>query len=212
MARATDAIFPISLWRDKAFQLKQVRRVLWLALFFVVQTTLLLGVFYHQWLGKLVAGNSPLLFASEELGLIDERIPSVGSAMGQWLLIMLAINAVLMLGLGLYILRRMANPQLALTRALNEIGDGHLNVRLRTGDKEEFNEVCEALNRALEKVQNHIDDARRQAAIIESLDQQPYPDEQAMRDALERCHASLAFFESAQAGEPNRPSANGAHH
>ena len=59
----------------------------------------------------------PLLFASEELGLIDERIPSVGSAMGQWLLIMLAINAVLMLGLGLYILRRMANPQLALTRA-----------------------------------------------------------------------------------------------
>ena len=212
MARSTDARFPVSLWRDKAFQLKQVRRVLWLALFFVVQTTLLLGVFYHQWLGRLMAGNSPLLFASEELGLLADRVPSVSTAMGQWLLIMLAINAVVMLGLGIYILRRMANPQLALTRALNDIGDGHLEVRLRTGDQDEFHEVCEALNRALEKVQQHIDDARRQAAIIDTLDQQPYPDEQAMRDALRQCHASLAFFESPRAGDTDRPSANGAHH
>ena len=47
MARSSDAAFPLSLVRDKTFQMRQVRRVLLLTLFFIVQSTIVLGVFYH---------------------------------------------------------------------------------------------------------------------------------------------------------------------
>ena len=148
MARSSDAAFPLSLVRDKTFQLRQVRRVLLLAGFFIVQSTLLLGVFWHNLLGDMVAGNAPLLFASEDLRLLAERIPSTGTVMGEWLVAMLAVNAVVTGTLCLWILRRLGNPILAIRRALNEIGDGNLDVRLRTGDAHEFNELTVALNRA----------------------------------------------------------------
>ena len=82
MARSSDAIFPLSLIKDKTFQLRQIRRVMWITLFFVVQSTLLLGIFYHNLLGEIVQGTAPLLFASEEMKLISERVPTAGAVMG----------------------------------------------------------------------------------------------------------------------------------
>jgi len=45
MARSSDAVFPLSLVKDKAFQTRQIRRVFWLTLFFIVQSTIVLGFF-----------------------------------------------------------------------------------------------------------------------------------------------------------------------
>ena len=81
--------------------------------------------------------------------------------MGKWLVAMLAVNAVVTGALCVWILRRLGNPILAIRRALNEIGDGNLEVRLRTGDAREFNELTVALNRALEEVQGRIRDGAR---------------------------------------------------
>lgn len=196
MARSSDAVFPLSLVRDRTFQMRQLRRVLWLTVFFIVQTTLLLGVFHHRLLSSLASGNAPLLFASEDLGVLSDGVPSVADAMGSWLLVMLLLNALVTGAIGVWIVRKLGNPLLALQRALNDIGEGKLDTRLRQGDAAEFAELSDAFNRALEAVQSRIDDARAATVALASLDEQPTPDPAAMRAALERCRTSLDWFEA----------------
>lgn len=206
MARSSDAAFPLSLVRDKAFQLRQIRRVLALTVFFIVQSTLVLGIFYHLFLGRLVEGNAPLLFASEDMGAMSEAIPPMGTVLGQWLVVMLVLNAVVTTAIAVYILRRLGNPILAIRRALNEIGDGNLDVRLRVNDSREFGELCEALNRALEQVQNKIGEARSITRIVETLDNQPLPDEVDVVKALTECRDVLSYFDQKVAGNDGQQS------
>ena len=204
MARSSDAAFPLSLVRDKAFQIRQIRRVLALTLFFIVQSTLVLGIFYHLFLGRLVEGNAPLLFASEDMGAISEAIPPLGTVLGQWLVVMLVINAVVTTGIAVYILRRLGNPILAIKRALNEIGDGNLDVRLRINDSREFGELCEALNRALEQVQGKIGEARTITRVIDTLDNQPLPDDVDVVKAMIECRDVLSYFDQRTAENDER--------
>lgn len=200
MARSSDAVFPLSLIRDRTFQMRQLRRVLALTAFFILQSTLLLGVFHHNLLGNLVAGNAPLLFASEDIASLGSSVPSVSGLMGRWLVVMLAMNAVVTGIIGVWIVRKLGNPMLAIRRALNEIGDGNLEVRLREGDSSEFAELATALNRALESVQTHVVEARRATAIIDALDEQPLPDAGEMRAALVKCRDNLAWFDRRTTG------------
>jgi len=200
MARSSDAAFPLSLLRDKAFQLRQIRRVLYLTLFFIVQSTLVLGIFYHTFLGNLVAGNAPILFASEDMGAMADAIPPLGTVLGQWMVVMLLINAIVTIGVAVYILRKLGSPLLAIRRALNEIGDGNLSVRLRVHDSREFGELCDALNRALEQVHGKISEARELTRVIESLEDQPVPDEKTVLKAMTECRDVLSYFDQKSAG------------
>ena len=205
MARSSDAAFPLSLIRDKVFQLRQIRRVMLLTLFFIAQSTLVLGIFYHTFLGKLVAGNAPLLFASEDLGTMAEAVPALSTVLGQWLVVMLVLNAIVTTVIAVYILRKLGNPILAIKRALNEIGDGNLNVRLRVNDSRDFSELCEALNRALEQVHGKINEARELTRVI---DDQPQPSEQTLRKAITECRNVLSYFDDKQAGNDESASRN----
>lgn len=206
MARSSDAAFPMSLVRDKTFQLRQIRRVLLLTVFFIVQSTLVLGVFYYTFLGNLVEGNAPLLFASEDMGGLSDSIPAMGTVLSKWLLVMLLVNGVVTVAIAVYILRRLGNPILAIRRALNEIGDGNLEVRLRANDTQEFSELCEALNRALEQVHCKIREARQLTRVLDTLDNQPAPDEESVRQALVECRDVLSYFDS-KPDAGNEPSA-----
>ncbi len=195
MARSSDAAFPLSLVRDKTFQMRQVRRVLLLTVFFIAQSTIVLGVFYHYFLGSLVEGTAPLLFASEDLAAFSEQIPNLSTVLGKWLLVMLLINALVTTAIAVYVLRKLSNPILAIKRALNEIGSGNLSVRLRTGDSDEFSELCDALNRALEQIHERISSARELTRVIEQLEDQPEPDDAAVRKALNECREVLSYFD-----------------
>lgn len=211
MARSSDAIFPLSLIKDKTFQLRQIRRVLWICLFFVVQSTLLLGVFYHNILGEIVEGTAPLMFASEEMQSLSERVPTAGAVMGKWMLWMLALNAVVTVAIAVYILRKLGNPMLAMRRALNDIGKGNLDVRLRTGDSTEFSELSVALNSALEQIQRHIQQAHKETQLLDNLDQQPVPDSAELKKALLNCRTALDYFDGDVVDEADRPAANRNH-
>jgi len=209
MARSSDAAFPLSLVKDKAFQMRQIRRVLWLTLFFVVQSTIVLGLFYHYLLGEMVAGTAPLLFASEDLQLLTESVPSTKEVMTRWIFIMLGINALVTLAIGVYIMRKLGNPLLAIRRALNELGDGNLEVRLRAGDSKEFSELSEALNRALEQIHEKVEEARQQTRILDTLEQQPRPDAKQIEQALINCRDALGFFNNGAVANDEKPAANG---
>ena len=208
MARSSDAVFPLSLVRDKTFQMRQLRRVLLLTGFFILQSTLLLGIFHYQLLGSLVSGNAPMLFASEDIARMADAVPSVGAAMSKWLLIMLLMNAVVTAVIGVWVIRKLGGPILAMRRALNDIGDGKLDTRLRASDAKEYAELVEALNRAVATVQSHVSDARKATAILDSLEDQPHPDATAVRNALRSCRDELAWFkvdsESGSVAEPDR--------
>lgn len=194
MARSSDAAFPMSLIRDKAFQLRQVKRVFFLTIIFIVQSTLMLGVFYHHLLGDLVAGNAPLLFASEDMGAMAETVPSLASVLGQWLLVMLFVNAAITTAIAVFILRRLGNPILALRRVLNEIGDGNISTRLRVGDASEFEELYVALNRAMSQINEKIKKAHELTSIVEQLDDQPAADDESVRNAMIECREVLNYF------------------
>lgn len=200
MARSSDAAFPLSLIRDKAFQLRQIRRVLLITVLFVIQSTLTLGLFYHSFLGDLVAGNAPLFFASEDLGVMADAVPPLSEVLGQWLLVMLLVNAVITTAIAVYILRKLGNPLLAIRRALNELGDGNLNVRLRADDSHEFGEIVDALNRALEQVHGKISEARDLTRVLDAQDEQPRPDDESVRQALSDCRDVLSYFDNKAAG------------
>lgn len=197
MARSSDASFPKSLFGDKAFQFRMIRRIMLMTAFFIVQSTIVLGIFYYAFLGKLVAGNAPLLFASEDMGGLGDAIPSMGSVIGSWLVVMLIINAIVTGSIAIYVLRKLGNPILAIKRALNEIGDGNLEVRLRTGDSLEFNELCVALNRALDQVHGKISEARELTKVMDELEDQPSPDDEQVRQALKDCRNVLTYFDRA---------------
>jgi methyl-accepting chemotaxis protein len=89
---------------------------------------------------------------------------------------------------------------MAIRRALNEIGDGNLNVRLRSNDANEFSELCEALNRAMEQVQSKIGEARALTRVLDTLENQPPPEDAQVRKAMVECRDVLSYFDGAKAG------------
>lgn len=211
MSRSSDASFPMSLFRDKTFQLRLIRRVALMALLFIIQSTVVLGVFYYSFLGKLVAGNAPLLFASEDMGGLGDAIPSMGSVLGSWLAVMLVINGLVTAMIGIYVLRKLGNPILAIKRALNEIGEGNLSVRLRMEDNGEFNELCIALNRALEQVNGKISEARQLTKVLDTLDDQPLPDNKAVLKAMQECRDVLKYFDTHKPAGNDSPDESARH-
>ena len=91
MARSSDSFFLLALLKDKTFQAREIRRVIAFATLYLVITTVMLAAMYHHMLGQLVSGNSPMLFVSEDMSLLNEQIPSMASVLGQWIVMMLSL-------------------------------------------------------------------------------------------------------------------------
>ncbi len=194
MDRSSDSIFPISLIRDRTFQAREIRRVIKLSLIYLAVTTVLVGVFYHQMLGRLIDGMAPLLFVSEDMALATEAVPSLSSVLGKWLVAMLVVNAVITVSLGIFITRKLGQPLLAIKRGLREVAAGNLNVRLRATDNNEFGELASDLSLALQRVREHVaaaktglDNESAEAAVAE------------VREALDWFQAEAANDDSAAA-------------
>ena len=172
MARASDSNILVAIIRDKTFQAREIRRVIKLSLAYLLITTALLGLFYNHMLGELTSGASPLLFASEDMGLVNEAVPPLGTVLLRWLVAMMVINVVLTLSLGVYITRKLGHPLMAIRRALREVAAGNLDVRLRESDNDEFSELSTELQNALQVVRNQVAEAKSSIAEGEDGDAQ----------------------------------------
>ncbi|MGB0866220.1 MAG: hypothetical protein ACPGSC_06910 [Granulosicoccaceae bacterium] len=189
MARASDHNFLLALLRDHTFQAREIRRVLLFTTIYVALTTVLLGFFYHYMLGSMVAGVSPLMFVSEDMQQIDDGVPGMGAMLGKWLLLMLVINLVITLVAGIYIVRKLGAPIMALRRVIREIGEGNFAVKVRKDKDSEFSDVFNTLADSSANLRAQIERARDQLKV-ESDD----PTE--LKRALERCRESLEYFKT----------------
>lgn len=196
MARSSDSNFLLALFRDKTFQAREIRRVILLASIYLVITTVLVGIFYHMILGKLIEGAAPLFFVSEDMELFNESLPGLTAVVGRWIVAMLIINVLVTVGIGTYIVRKLGHPILAIKRALREIGEGDLNVRLRESDNNEFGEIADELNNASSRIKKHIAEAKQEMTLLQELKNAPAANSADFDRALENCHQALNYFKS----------------
>lgn len=194
MARSSDSNFLLAIVRDKTFQAREIRRVIMLTFLYLAVTTALVGVFYHQMLGRLIEGMAPLLFVSEDMALANEALPGMSDVLGKWLIAMLLINAAITVGLSIFITRRLGHPILAIKRSLREIGDGNLDVRLRASDKGEFGEIAGELTAAMRSVREQIQAAKSGIAQVGDLDSTA-TNAESINHALQECRTALDYFQ-----------------
>lgn len=194
MSRSSDSNFLIALVKDKTFQASEIRRVVTLTFVYLVVTTVLVGIFYHQMLGRLLDGMAPLLFVSEDMALANEALPSMASVLGKWLTVMLVVNALITVSLGIYITRKLGHPILAIKRSLREIGKGNLDVRLREEDNKEFGEIVKELSSAMSSIREQIKAAKSgiEKAGATALDDTNTVDR---AQAIDACRDALDFFQ-----------------
>lgn len=190
MARSSDSPFLIALFRDKTFQAREIRRVILLSFLYLAITTLLVGAFYHQMIGRLLDGMAPLLFVSEDMALANEAIPTLGAVLGKWLIAMLVVNALITVSLSVYITRRLGHPILAIKRTLREIGNGNLDVRLRSDDSREFGEISRELTAAMHAIRQQISAAKQGIASVGSVGSDANTNQ-----ALNECRGALDYFQ-----------------
>lgn len=196
MARSSDSFFLLALIKDKTFQAREIRRVILLATIYLVVTTILLGIFYHVMIGKLVAGTAPLFFVSEDMQRFNEMVPGLAAVLGQWVVIMLVVNVVITTALSIYITRKLGHPLLAIKRALRDISEGDLNVRLRDSDNNDFAEITDGLNKAMKEVRRHIVSAKKEISTLSDLQHAPAQNEAEVKAAINNCKDALDHFKA----------------
>ncbi|MCB1754472.1 MAG: hypothetical protein KDJ38_03055 [Gammaproteobacteria bacterium] len=206
MARSSDSFFLLALLKDKTFQTREVRRVIYLSALYLLITTALLAVFYQQMLAQLVSGQLPMLFVSEDIALINEQIPSLSSVLGKWVLVMLGVNVIVTSLVGAYIIRKMGHPLLAIKRALGDLGNGKLDTKLRSSDSKEFAEISDAFNIALEQIRFKIEEAKNE---LQHPQEQPQPSADELQTSIKNCAVILDYFESTNIDGSQRTSAAG---
>lgn len=194
--RSSDSNFIVALFKDKTFQAREIRRVMFLAALYLVITTVLVGIFYHMILGKLIAGAAPLFFVSEDMELFNESLPGLTAVITRWVVAMLVVNVIVTAAIATYIIRKLGHPILAIKRALRDIGDGDLNVRLRERDNKEFGEISESLNIAVERIRKHIAEAKHEMSHLQELKNAPAANANDINQALDNCRDALNYFKS----------------
>ncbi len=200
MARSSDSFFLLAILKDKTFQAREIRRVIAFATLYLIITTVMLGLMYNQMLGQLVSGNSPMLFVSEDMNMLNEQIPSLGSVLGRWIVMMMVVNIVVTTLISMYIIRKLGTPLLAVKRALREIGQGNLNVRLRADDDKEFGDVSDALQEAVVSINQQISAAKGQMQTVQNLHQQA-ANSAKIEESLQSCSNALDFFTTAESAK-----------
>ncbi|MBX2886420.1 MAG: methyl-accepting chemotaxis protein [Granulosicoccus sp.] len=200
MARSSDSNFLLAIVKDKTFQAREIRRVILLAMTYLVVTTVLLGVFYHAMLGRLVDGAAPLFFVSEDMERFNEMVPGLASVLGRWMIVMLIVNVVITVLVGTYITRKLGHPLMAIKRALNEVGGGNLDVRLRESDSREFSELTVALNSAMGTIREQVKTAQDEFEQLEQIQNQPSTSAEDVQTAISKCKNALSYFTVADDG------------
>jgi methyl-accepting chemotaxis protein len=141
-----------SLSFEADFKRRQLARVLLFTLAYVAVSTVAVAVIYSISLRPLAAGQLPFYLSAERLQQAG-GVPGLTETLAIWLTLMTSLSAFFAIVVGLYFSHKLAGPIYRFKLELQRIADGRgwRTIRLRKGD--DFQDVADVLNRALEHVQ-----------------------------------------------------------
>jgi len=137
---------------ESDFKRRQLGRVLAFTFAYVAVSTAAVAVVYEICLRPLALGELPFYLRAEQLGK-GGGVPGLTETLAVWLTLMTSLSSFFAIVVGLYFSHKLAGPIYRFKLELQRIADGRerRTIRLRQGD--DFHDVAEALNRALEHVQ-----------------------------------------------------------
>jgi hypothetical protein len=164
-----------SLSFEPDFKRRQLGRVLLFTLAYVGVSTVAVAVIYSISLRPLAAGQLPFYLRVEDLKQAG-GIPGLTETLAVWVTLMTSLSALFAIVVGLYFSHKLAGPIYRFKLAgpiyrfkleLQRIADGRglRTIRLRKGD--DFQDVADVLNRALEHVQGTENLLRQQLELSE---------------------------------------------
>jgi hypothetical protein len=180
---------------ESDFKRRQLVRVLAFTLAYVAVSTVAVAVVYSISLRPLAAGELPFYLRAEQLRQAG-GVPGLAETLSIWVTLMTSLSAFFAIVVGLYFSHKMAGPIYRFKLELQRIADGRdwRAIRLRKGD--DFHDVADALNRALERAQGTESLLREQ---LEQAEHRLQELRQALRDHpndRERLERILSKLES----------------
>lgn len=139
---------------EQNFKQRQLVRVLGFSAAYVAISTVAVAVFYQRLVAPMAAELPPDAL----------QPPGLAQAVGVWATLMMGLSALFATATGLYFGHKLAGPLYRFKTELRRIADGKpvRRITLRAGD--EFHDVADALNDALERVE------RAEGALVEQLE------------------------------------------
>jgi methyl-accepting chemotaxis protein len=155
-----------SLSFEPDFKRRQLGRVLLFTLAYVAVSTVAVAVIYSISLRPLAVGQLPFYLRAENLRRAG-GVPGLTETLAVWVTLMTSLSAFFALVVGLYFSHKLAGPIYRFKLELQRIADGRgwRTIRLRKGD--DFQDVADVLNRALEHVQGTENLLRQQLELSE---------------------------------------------
>lgn len=184
-----------SLSFESDFKRRQLGRVLVFTVAYVAVSTFAVAAVYAISLRPLALGQLPFYLRAEQLRQAG-GLPGLTETLAVWVTLMTSLSAFFAIVVGLYFSHKLAGPIYRFKLELQGIADGRgwRPIRLRRGD--DFQDVADVLNRALEHVQNTESLLRQQ---LEHAEHRLQELRQALRDHpndRERLERILSKLES----------------
>jgi methyl-accepting chemotaxis protein len=167
-----------SLSFESDFKRRQLGRVLAFTIAYVAISSVAVAVVYGISLRPLAVGQLPFYLPAEQLRRA-QGVPGLTETLAVWVMLMTSLSAFFAIVVGLYFSHKLAGPIYRFKLELQRIAEGRdrRTIRLRKGD--DFHDVAEVLNRALEHVQSTENLLRRQ---LEHAEHRLQELRQALRD------------------------------
>ena len=140
---------------EQGFKQRQLLRVFAFTTAYVAISSVAVGVFYSALMGPLMAADLPL-GAGRPLG--------VGQAVTVWATLMMGLSALFATTTGLYFGHKLAGPIYRFKTELRRIAEGKPVRRIVLREGDEFHDVADVLNAALERVE------RAESALVDRLE------------------------------------------
>ena len=160
------------------FKRRQLGRVLVFTVAYVAVSTIAVALVYAISLRPLAAGQLPFYLHAEQLRQAG-GVPGLSETLAIWVTLMTSLSFFFAIVVGLYFSHKLAGPIYRFKLELQRIAEGRgwRTIRLRRGD--DFQDVADVLNRALEHVQSTESLLRQQ---LEQAEHRLQELRQALRD------------------------------
>lgn len=189
-----------SLTLEPEFKKRQIARVLAFTAAYVAISTACVSAVYSLAMRPLTQGQLPFYIRSEMLREAGGA-PGLQETLVVWATLMIGLSSFFAIVVGLYFSHKLAGPIYRFKLELQRLADGQptRTIRLRQGD--DFQDVAQAMNRALERLQG---DEMALLERLETAEQRFAETRRAVRDHLEDPQKLRQILTKIESGDGSR--------